>query len=239
VTDSLPSAAYPPFTDANWSGAPSPAFPPSASAPLLPGIYRAVRTTGETSTDRISMKVQRFESCTDIPDACVLLEGEEIAPEDLGVVANPSRQLTLPLDAAVDVGVSGIDCQADTRLAGGTELAALMQQFDDDYAAAIATVPPADLRAADVDRITAALVDSPSGRFEIPECFQNLFPPGTMRWRGDAGPGVLMQSPLAVDPATGELGVPASASSAWLRLTAIEIAGSGTPTLYFDAGFVA
>lgn len=236
AVESLPSEAYPAFAGANWSGRPSPALAADA-ATLAPGVYHAARTGDGAADVAIALTIRRFEACTVSPAECVTYEGEEIPPEDI-VPTGTALPLDLALDASLRVGVAGVDCQADNQLATGAELAAMMRQFDADYAAAIAGVPRAAIDRNDVDAITAALLASPSGRFEAPDCFEGAFPPGTIRWRGDTGPGVLLQTPLAAD-GDGGVAVPASASAVWIRPTALEVGADGSRTLFLDAGFVA
>lgn len=234
--DSLPAEAYPAFTDGNWSGAPSPSLAADAAS-LATGIYHAARAAAG-GTDSIPLEIRRFESCTVAPGDCVTFEGEEIPPEDIAP-SGAALTIDLPLDASLRVGVSGVDCQADAQLATGAELAAMMRQFDADYAAAIAEVPQSAIDGNDIGAIVTALLDSPSGRFEAPACFEGAFPFGSVRWRGDVGPGVLLQSPLAGD-GDGGFVVPASASAVWIRPSAFQVGdGGGARTLYLDAGFVA
>lgn len=234
AVDSLPVEAYPAFTDGNWSGAASPALASDAGS-LATGIYHAARVGGDD--DSIELEIRRFEACTVSPDDCVTFEGEEIPPEEIAP-SGRSLEVDLALDESLRVGVSGVDCQADAQVATGADLAVMMRQFDADYAAAIATVPEAAIESNDIATIVTALLDSPSGRFEAPACFEGAFPFGSIRWRGDAGPGVLLQTPLAVD-GDGGFEVPESASSAWLRPSALAVDGNGTRTLYLDAGFIA
>jgi hypothetical protein len=232
--DSLPAEAYPAFTDSNWSGAPSPALAGDAGS-LAAGIYHAARVGGDD--DSIELEIRRFESCTVSPGDCVTFEGEEIPPEEIAP-SGRALQMELALDGSLRVGVSGVDCQADARVATGADLRAMMRQFDADYAAAIATVPETAIERDDIATIIAALLESPSGHFEAPSCFEGAFPLGSIRWRGDAGPGVLLQTPLAGD-GNGGFEVPESASAVWLRPSALAVDGGGTRTLYLDAGFIA
>lgn len=233
--DSFPAEAYPAFTDGNWSGVPSPALAADAAS-LAGGIYHAARATAG-GADSIPLEIRRFEACTVAPGDCVTFEGEEIPPEEIAP-SGAALTVDLPLDASLRVGVSGVDCQADAQLATGAELAAMMRQFDADYAAAIAEVPQSAIDGDDIGTIVAALLDSPSGRFEAPACFEGAFPFGSVRWRGDVGPGVLLQSPLAGD-GDGGFVVPESASAVWIRPSAFQVGDDGVRTLYLDAGFVA
>ena len=85
------------------------------------------------------------------------------------------------------------------------------------------------------ESLVDALTDTPTGGFSAPECPQ--FPQlGALVWQGEKGPPVLMQTQFAYDN-VGDQSVPPSASAEWIKLTAIEIAADGTPTLYFYAGY--
>jgi hypothetical protein len=228
--DSLPSLAYLPCCASNWSGVRSPAIPDDPALGLLPGMYYAHRVaTDRPSTRTITFEVSRFEACTALPEGSC--EDGPYGPEDMGIVEPPERGFTLPLDATIKVGVSGNNCEPDQRLATGAELGPLMAAFDQSYKQLLGG--PFN-EGDDPDVLVQSLAGTPSGGFSAPDCQMGGNP---LVWRGDDGPAILLQSAFAFDGQTNETVAPASASAEWLRLTAIEIAPDGTPTLYFFAGF--
>ncbi len=227
--DSLPSLAYPPCCASNWFGVRSPAIPTDPALGLLPGTYFAHRLPTDVSTRSITFEVSRFEACTALPEgAC---EDGPYAPDDMGIEQPPARGFTLPLDQTVRVGVSGNDCEPDQRFATGAELRPLMAAFDRSYTQLLGG--PFN-EGDDPDVLVQALRGTPTGGFSAPDCQMGGNP---LVWQGDDGPAILLQSAFAFDGQTNDIVAPASASAEWLRLTAIEIAPDGTPTLYFFAGF--
>ena len=227
--DSLPSLAYLPCCASNWSGVRSPAIPTDPALGLLPGTYYAHRLSTDVSTRTITFEVSRFEACTALPEGSC--EDGPYAPEDMGIVQPPARGFTLPLDDTIKVGVSGNNCEPDQRTATGAELRPLMVAFDQSYKQLLGG--PFD-QGEDPDVLVQSLTGTPTGGFSAPDCQMGGNP---LVWRGDDGPAILLQSAFAFDGQTNETVAPASASAEWLRLTAIEIAADGTPTLYFFAGF--
>lgn len=227
--ESLPSLAYPPCCASNWFGMRSPAIPTDPALGLLPGTYYAHRLPTDVSTRTITFEVSRFEACTALPDGSC--EDGPYAPEDMGIVQPPARGFTLPLDETIKVGVSGSNCEPDQRIATAAELRALMIAFDQSYNQLLGG--PFS-QGEDPDVLVKALAGTPTGGFSAPDCQMGGNP---LVWRGDDGPAILLQSAFAFDGPTNDIVAPASASAEWLRLTAIEIAPDGTPTLYFFAGF--
>ena len=228
--EAFPSLAYLPCCGSNWFGPRSPEIPADPEAGLLPGIYFASRIAGEVSTDTISFEVSRFEACAELPaDGC---ESGPFGPDDMGVVEPPARGFKLPLDGTIRVGLSGFECEADQRMATAAELRPLMVDFDRAYDQFLGG--PFE-QGESADALVNALTDTPTGGFSAPDCpeFPQL---GALVWQGDKGPPVLMQTQFAYDN-VGDQSVPASASAEWIKLTAIEIAADGTPTLYFYAGY--
>lgn len=230
--DALPTLAYPPCCGANWSGGPpSPPIPADASVPLSPGLYHATRVTTDTSTDSITFTVSRYELCSELPtDAC---ESQPPGDGDLGIEPD-ARGYTLTLDDTVRVGVSGFGCVADQQTATGAELKPLMAAFDESYDQLLGQ----PFTSGDSpDDLFDALAKNPTGGFLSPGCSPETGTTGALVWRATVGPPVLMQVQFAYDSVQGKLVVPKSASAEWLRLTSLEIAKDGSPTLYFYAGY--
>jgi hypothetical protein len=231
--DHLPTLAYPPCCGSNWTGGPpSPAIPSDANAPLLPGLYFASRLSTDTATNAITFEVSRFELCSALPTkAC---ESQPAADDELGVVEPAARGYTLTLDDTVRVGVSGFECAPDQQTATGVELRPLMAAFDESYKQLLGD----PFQSGDSpDDLFDALATTPTGGFKSPTCPPEAGTIGSLVWRGDVGPPILLQTQFAYDPQQLKQVAPKSASAEWLRLTAIEIAADGSPTLYFYAGF--
>jgi hypothetical protein len=236
--ESFPSLAYLPCCGSNWNGSRSPGIPADQAAPLLPGMYFASRVEDDVSTDEISFVVSRFEACSELPaQAC---EPGPWTDQDMGIVEPPGRGFTLPLDDTIRVGLSGFNCAPDQQVANAAELKSLMIDFDSSYDQLLGG--PFD-EGESPDVLVAALQQTPTGGFSAPSgpgCNQADDPGEGTRfglvWRGETGPPILMQNQFAFDD-VGDPSAPESASAEWIRLTALEIAADGTPTLYFYAGF--
>jgi hypothetical protein len=129
---------------------------------------------------------------------------------------------------------SGFECAPDQQTATGTELKALMTAFDQSYEQLLGD----PFRSGDSPEVLfEALSSTPTGGFKSPACPPETGTIGSLVWRGDVGPPVLLQTQFAYDQKQAQLVAPKSASAEWLRLTTIEIAADGSPTLYFYAGF--
>jgi hypothetical protein len=231
----MPSLAYIPCCASNYQGEPSPPIPADPSQPLDPGLYHAARTQpepGNVETSTITFDLSPFVTCGEPGIMCE----EPFADGDVGV-GPVVREVTVPLDAAVEVVVGGFRCEGDVsfdteHMAGdGTMLAALQTAFDADYARAVGSKLS---EGATPDDIVAAISAAPTDGFTAPACSGA----GSLVYQPASGPGLLLQALTAWDPARGAPVVPVSASVEWLRLTALQVDPSGAHTLFFYAGFL-
>ena len=144
----------------------SPAFP-AAGAPLADGVYRVEWEWPEAPFTTVTATVHRFAPCSELPErACEAPpEGMAFDPTDVGVDPTDEYELTLPLDASLDVvlgGFNGWEADGSYAVGNGLDLVDLVAAVDADFAVAI--MQPHLAGAADGD-IAAGLVATPAHGF--------------------------------------------------------------------------
>ena len=238
-TADWPSLADLPCCAANWTGTPSPAFPDDPAAALAPGIYSPTRVSAETITgDTLDLVVRRFEACTVIPaDQNNCEDMGEFADTDMGVVGDPAREQSFPLDASTTVVFTGFDCvgPAARWSIDGAGFAEFSAAFDAAYQTLLAGP---FLAGEDSDVLQAALTSTPTGGFSGP-CAEAIGA-GALQWQWEQSPEatVLMQVLFPGSEANGFAPAPPpSAASYWLVPSALQVGDDGALTLYVFAGF--
>ncbi|MCU1366152.1 MAG: hypothetical protein JWN39_1791, partial [Ilumatobacteraceae bacterium] len=126
---------------------PSPAFPSGSSAPLADGVYAAGESVpwDPSHPNRLVLSIYRIEACTVDPSGCdtVVVDESDFTPEMMGVPPSPTRQLSLRLDAKLQVELDGYDgshgayCSALPTVGTGVDLKELLTAWTSDYNAAI------------------------------------------------------------------------------------------------------
>lgn len=240
-TADWPSLADLPCCASNWSGTPSPAFPSDPAAPLAPGIYSPTRASTEAITGgALDLIVRRFEGCSVMPadqNTCEDEGGGVWAPDEMGVLADPARELSLPLDASTHVVFTGFDCTGPLAhwIIDGAGFAEFSTEFDAAYQQLLAGP---FLAGETSDALQAALTATPTGGFSAP-CPD--FPgAGALQWQWPQSPEatVLMQVLFPGSEANGfSPAPPPSAASYWLIPSALQVGPDGSLTLYVYAGF--
>jgi hypothetical protein len=227
----MPSVAYIPCCGSNLFGATSPEVP-DPTAPLPAGLFRATRLDDGTDPTSVTMALRRLLPCSDPAARCEdgYVDGDVGTPDEAFV------EVTLPLDATVDVVVGGFACTADGsqyvvdhQAATGAEFAALQAEFD---AAYVRTVAPTVAAGMALEEYATAFA-TPIDGFGVPCQFA-----GVLQFTPSAGPGILLQTLGRFDDATSTIEVPTSISATTITLTAIEVGDDGRSTLFFYAGFL-
>ncbi len=240
-TADWPSLADPPCCASNWMGAPSPELPADPAAPLVPGIYWPTRTTDETiAGPTLDLLVRRFEACAVIPtdeNRCEDLNGGVFADDEMGVVEDPARVVSMKLDASTRVVLTGFDCGGPPArwTIDGSGFAEFSAAFDAAYQQLLAGP---FLAGESADVLQTALSDTPTGGFGAP-CPERPGA-GALQWQWEQSPDatVLMQVLFPGDESNGfSPAPPPSAASYWLVPTALQVGDDGALTLYVYAGF--
>jgi hypothetical protein len=238
-----PTADWPTLADlpccaSNWVGSPSPAFPDDPAAALAPGIYYANRTTPEAiAGGSLELVLRRFEACTIIPadQGCEDVGG--FADTDMGVLDDPAREVSIPLDHATTVVFTGFDCSGPAARwsIDGAGFAEFSAAFDQAYQTLLAGP---FLAGEDGDALEAALRATPTGGFSAP-CPEAVGS-GALQWQWEQSPEatVLLQVLFPGSEANGFAPAPPpSAASYWLVPTAVQVGVDGSLTMYVYGGF--
>ena len=211
ATDFVPGAFEVGYSG-NWEGGdgPSPAAP-TGTEPPADGYYiaSAVEPWDPDQPDELSVRIQRLEWCSALPDGCQYME-----PTEMNLDPSWQLDLDLPLDETTDVVVFGFSCwDVDERKeATGVELAELFSAYAADYDVAL------------------AVAAAPTGGFVGEETICPGGMAGPLRYVHDDAPVLLMQT-----ASRGEDG-PLRASDL-VRLAGVQYT-DGNPLFYFYAGFM-
>ena len=234
-SDFVPGAALQGYSG-NWAGdgGPSPAAPADGDTPA-DGYYVAsvIEPWDPSNPDELSVRIERLELCTDLPDGCDNMDD----PTEMNL--DPAWQLDLdvPLDATTDVIVAGFACWGtgdertrEQKQATGVELADLFTAYTADYDVAIRP----DLAGGPGDyELAQQVAASPTGGFvgEATLCPDDadVGGAGPLRYVHDDAPVLLLQTVTDWD------GGPLDATDL-VRLNGVQYT-DGVPTYYFYAGF--
>jgi hypothetical protein len=224
-SDFVPGVSYQAYSG-NWWGeaGPSPAAPAQGEAPA-DGFYAATLLApwSPKQPDHLSVRIQRFELCTELPDGCADME-----PDEMNL--DPSWQLDVdvPLDATTNVVVQGFLCwdAPEQKQGTGHELLDLFRAYTSDYRTVVVPKLGGPTAGWDVAQEIAA---APEGGF-VGE--QELCPDGNagpLRYVHEDAPVLLLQTVTDFD------GGPLDATEL-VQLNGVQFT-DGVPLFYFYAGF--
>lgn len=224
----FPVGVFPPFSEENWTGVPSPAF----VTPLADGIYQASVATPWSPTNPTSLDIvlRPLVACADLPEGTCVDFGSPFGPNEIGVGEDP-HPLTVTLDASIAIGLTGFDCEPVDARGNGTDLAVLFKAFDTAYSS---TILPVLNSGTDV---VGALNATPTNGFsgQQPPCGPTGF--DLVFHAGDAPPLLLQVIENTQYDSNGYVsGTSPLTVTDEIRLNTVEVR-NGLMTLYFYAGF--
>lgn len=225
VSNFVPAASLQGYSG-NWAGesGPSPAAPAEGETPA-DGFYvgTVLEPWSPEQPDHLSVRIQRLEWCTELPEGCEYME-----PEEMNL--DPSWQLdvNVPLDATTTVVVQGFLCWdgPEQKQATGHELMELFEAYTADYESVIA--PRLGEPTGDFDVMMEIAAD-PEGGFVGEEelCPDGLA--GPLRYVHEDAPVLLLQTVRDWE------GGPLDATDL-VQLSGVQYT-DGVPLFYFYAGF--
>jgi hypothetical protein len=211
----------------NWEGdaGPSPAAPADGERPADGYYVATVIEPWSPADDHLSVRIQRLESCDDLPDGC---EYTDDGVDAMNI--DPSWQLDMdvPLDPTTDVVVQGFRCwdAPEQKQGTGNELAALFDAYTTDYQSVIA---PKLSEAANSYDVALAVAADPAGGFVGEESVCPGGMAGPLRYVHADAPVLLLQT--VTDPDGGSLD-----ATELIQLDGVQFT-NGVPLFYFYAGF--
>ncbi|MCU1392883.1 MAG: hypothetical protein JWM34_1311 [Ilumatobacteraceae bacterium] len=227
--DTFPNEVFPPFDESNWTGVPSPALP-AAGQPLADGLYPVspgATPWSASNPNVLDLSVEKLVPCTQLPDQCIDT-GDPFEPTELGVDPNDPYDLSLPLTAALAVGLTGYDCQPSDKTGNGADLAALFTAFDTAYNRTVFPIVSSGGDA--IATLTAAPADGFSG--------ESLDCSGGLLFKSGDAPTLLLQTAYNenFDADGNSLGIMPLTVTDEIHTDTL-VVKDGKMTLYLYAGF--
>jgi hypothetical protein len=225
VSNFVPAASLQGYSG-NWAGdsGPSPAAPAEGEMPA-DGFYvgTVLAPWSPEQPDHLSVRIQRLEWCTELPDGCEYME-----PEEMNLDLSWQLDVEVPLDTTTNVVVQGFLCWdgPEQKQATGHELMELFEAYTADYESVIA--PRLGEPTADFDVMTEVAA-APEGGFVGEEELCPGGMAGPLRYVHDDAPVLLLQT--VTDWERGPLD-----ATDLVRLSGVQYT-DGVPLFYFYAGF--